>query len=47
MAGAHPSDLTTPASPAARDTAMLALAVPIVPGKLDQWRAVMRDLTGP
>jgi hypothetical protein len=47
MVGAHPSDLTTPASPAASDAAMLPLAVPIVPGKLDQWRAVMRDLAGP
>ena len=47
MAGTHPSDLTTPASQAATEAAMLALAVPIVPGKLDQWRTVMRELAGP
>lgn len=47
MVGANPSDLTTPASQAATEVTMLALAVPIVSGKLDQWRAVMRDLAGP
>ena len=47
MARPHSSRLMRHDSGAEADTAMLALAVPIVPGKLDQWRALMHDLAGP
>ena len=46
MARPHPSHLMPHGSGADADPAMLAMAVPILPGKLDQWRAVMQDLTG-
>ena len=47
MARPHPSDLMPHRSSADGDPALLALAVPILPGKLDRWRAVMHDLAGP
>ena len=47
MARPHPSDLRPDLSRADAEPAMLAMAVPILPGKLDQWRAVMHDLAGP
>lgn len=47
MARPHPSNLMPDLSRADGEPAMLAMAVPILPGKLDRWRALMHDLAGP
>ena len=47
MARPHPSHLMPHGSGADADPAMLAVAVPILPGKLDQWRALMHELASP
>ena len=47
MARPHPSNLMPHVSSAGDDPAMLALVVPILAGKLDQWCTVVHDLAGP